>query len=100
MGPIDFKRRYYFVANPDTGKKEIVYLLDKKIELSLIGRFTKRFADLCAETVAEESYYETAKTVSKATGDVISAQGVWNVIKGLGEKFKEDEDDAPAEKKK
>lgn len=50
-------------------------------------------AKLLAKGIAEQSYRGSAAQVSKATGQTISAMGVWNFIQALGEKACEGEVD-------
>jgi hypothetical protein len=100
MGDVEIDRRLYSAFNRKTKEKiKSVYLLDEKIDMSLIGRASKGLAQLCADTICEESYFETAKRVSEMTGAAISPQGVWNILKGLTEMLVKDKVPETSKKK-
>ncbi len=43
MGPVTYLRRYYKVTDCETGEKSHQFLLDKKINLDMIGRFSYQY---------------------------------------------------------
>lgn len=89
-GEVTYRRAVYEVTDED-GWKRFVYLLDEKLELEQIGLISTNMAELLVKGITEQSYRACAVQVSEATGQTISAMGVWNVIQALGEKVCEEE---------
>lgn len=89
-GEVTYRRAVYEVTDED-GWKHFVYLLDETLELKQIGLISTNMAELLVKGVTEQSYRACAAQVSEATGQTISAMGVWNVIQALGEKVCEEE---------
>lgn len=89
-GEVTYRRAVYEVTDED-GWKHFVYLLDETLELEQIGLISTNMAELLVKGVTEQSYRACAAQVSEATGQTISAMGVWNVIQALGEKVCEEE---------
>lgn len=88
-GEVEYKRAVYEVV--EEGVKHFVYLLDEELELDNVGLISSNMAELLVKCVTEMSYRESADKISEISGQSISAMGVWNVIKALGEKVCEDE---------
>lgn len=90
MGEVEYSRAVYEVSE-DTAEKKFVYLLDEYMKFDCIGFVSANLAERIADGVCEASYAETAKSITKLTGQSISHTGVWNVIQGLGAKIEENE---------
>jgi len=88
MGEVPYDRTVY-ETELESGEKAYVYLLDKALNLSTLGKVSANLAGRIAESASVCSYRETASNVSSMTGQAISHGGVWNVIQELGEKLSE-----------
>lgn len=88
MGEVTFRRAIYEVIDEENNEVRYVYLLDKAIGFETIGLVSTNLAQKIVDSVAVSSYRESAKNVSELCGQSISHGGVWNVVKGLGEKLK------------
>lgn len=86
-GEVQYNRRQYF----DIEKDSYVFLIDEILKLDKIGKVSMNFAKLCAYAVKEMPYRKAAEMISTQTGQVISANGIWNVIQELGKTIQEDE---------
>ena len=89
-GDVSYRRTVYEAVGED-GIKRFVYLLDEMLELENVGLISEHFAGLLVAGITTKSYRDCAREVSEATGQRISAMGVWNVIQSLGEKVCEEE---------
>ena len=83
LGEIEYSRNVYRdKAAPETGR--CVYLLDEDLGIDCIGLVSKELCGIAAKAVCETTYRGAAKLISEATGQSISAQGVWNIIQKIG----------------
>lgn len=89
-GEVSYKRTVYETRCED-GLKRFVYLLDETLELENVGLISEHLAELLVAGITTKSYRDCAREVSEATGQRISAMGVWDVIQSLGEKVCEEE---------
>ena len=90
-GEVTFNRTVYEVAQED-GLKRCVYLLDETIGLKGIGLFSPGYVEQLLSGITEMSYRVCAEQLSNATGQVISAMGVWGIVQRLGEYLEEEEE--------
>ena len=81
LGTVEYERRMY----RDTQTNEYVYLLDEALEMRCIGLFDEGLCRIIEDMICKQSYRETAKSVSELTGQVISAQRVWDIVQKAGE---------------
>ena len=91
MGEVEYSRAVYEVLE-ETPEKKFVYLLDEYLNFDCIGFVSANLAERIADGVCEASYAETAKNITKLTGQGISHTGVWNVVQRLGKKIEANED--------
>lgn len=91
-GEVTYRRTVYETKD-ESGIKRHVYLLDETLSLENVGLISENYAALLVSGVTELSYRECAEKVTAATGQSISAMGVWNVIQKLGEKVSQEEKD-------
>jgi len=99
-GEVTYSRAVYEHTD-DSGITRFVYLLDETLELKNIGLISENYAELLVSGITTKSYRNCAKEVSDASGQTISAMGVWNVVQALGEKIHEEEKElADSHKKK
>lgn len=89
-GEVDYNRTVYEVTRED-GTHEYVFLLDEQLHIKGVGLISQNLAEKLVRTITESSYRVCADQISQATGQTISAMGVWNVIQGLGKAVCEDE---------
>lgn len=84
MGEVTMKRTLYRRINED-GTVEHVFLLDEALGLDTIGNISVNLVEKIVGHACEMSYREVSKAVSGLTNQVISHQGVWNVVQAVGE---------------
>ena len=84
LGAIEYERNVY-VDRSDPAHKRCVYLLDEEKEISRIGCVATDICEMAAQSVVEGTYRGAAKEITEMTGLSISAQGVWDIIQGIGE---------------
>ena len=65
--------------------------MDEQLGVAGVGLISMNMAEQLVSGITEMSYRETARTITEATGQSISAMGVWNVIQSLGESVCEEE---------
>lgn len=92
-GEVSYSRRVYQTRLED-GRKAYVYLLDDAMQMDKIGLISTNLAEKIAMEVTEASYRASAEAVSSACGQVISHGGAWDLIQKLGERIREEEDQA------
>lgn len=90
MGRVNFERRQYVYKDED-GRKCYIFLLDKELELSTIGKISSALIEVIVKQVTTESFRNSANSVSGMTGIDISHGTAWSVTQKLGEKIEEDE---------
>jgi len=90
MGRVNFERRQYVYKDEDD-RKCYVFLLDKELELSQIGKISSALIEMIVKQVTTESFRNSANSVSEMTGIDISHGTAWSVTQKLGEKIEEDE---------
>ncbi|MBQ6171761.1 MAG: UPF0236 family protein [Clostridia bacterium] len=84
LGAIEYERNVY-VDRSDPAHKRCVYLLDEEKEICRIGCVATDICEMAAQSVIEGTYRGAAKEITEMTGLSISAQGVWDIIQGIGE---------------
>ena len=84
LGPIEYRRNVY-VDRADPEHERCVYLLDEEKEISRIGCVATDICEMAAQSVMEGTYRGAAKRITEMTGLSISAQGVWDIVQGIGE---------------
>lgn len=80
LGTIEYSRRIYF----DTEENKHVFLLDDVLNPQNIGLFDETICKQIEEMICNQSFRETAKSISETTGLHITPQAVWNVVQELG----------------
>ena len=83
LGVVEYKR-YVYVDRAAPERKHCVFLLDEHLNAELHGQMSKEICQLAVEAVCANSYRESARLITDATGLSISAQGVWNIIQAQG----------------
>ncbi len=84
-GEVSYQRMVYEVIEEDRIRC-FVYLLDETLKLDHVGLNSSNMAELLVKGITKLSYREYASQGSKMTGRIISAMGVWKIIRVLGEK--------------
>lgn len=82
LGTIEYNRRIYH----DTAENKHVFLLDEVICPQSVGLYDEVICRNIEEMICNQSFRETAKSISENTGLDISGQAVWNIVKSIGEK--------------
>ena len=82
LGTIEYSRRIYH----DTVENRYVFLLDEAISPQSVGLYDEVICRNIEEMICNQSFRETAKSISENTGLDISCQAVWNIVKSMGEK--------------
>lgn len=80
LGTIEYSRRIYFDAN----EKKHVFLLDEELNPQNIGLFDETVCKRIEEMICNQSFRETANSISENTGLHITHQAVWNIVQELG----------------
>ena len=88
MGNIEYSRRIYQFKLED-GKKATKFLLDEYLAMDTIGNVSINLVETILTNIAEVSYKKTSENIQTLCNQIISAQGVWNVVQTVGEKIKE-----------
>ena len=89
-GEVTYGRNVYRTKTED-GETAYIYLLDEAMHMDKIGLISTNLAEKIAMTITESPYRVTADTISSTCGQSISAGGVWNLIRQLGERIDEEE---------
>lgn len=84
MGDITFNRRYYIHRYTKQG----VYLLDKALELNLVGRTSVNLIIKMIDNALRNSYRESANDININTNTSTSHQTIKNKVDFVGEKIK------------
>lgn len=82
LGTIEYNRRIYY----DTVENRHLFLLDETISPQSVGLYDEVICRNIEEMICNQSYRETAKSISENTGLDISCQAVWNIVQNMGEK--------------
>lgn len=82
LGTIEYSRRIYH----DTVENRHIFLLDEAIAPQSVGLYDEVICQNIEEMICNQSFRETAKSISENTGLDISCQSVWNIVKSMGEK--------------
>lgn len=90
-GEVTFERAMYRVKGED-GTCHSVYLLDEKLGLGENGLLSEDYLDLLVSGITTKSFRACAAEISEATGQSISAMGVWNAVKKAGDKLCREEE--------
>ena len=80
LGTIEYSRRIYF----DTDEKKHVFLLDDALNPQNIGLLDETICKRIEEMICNQSFRETASSISENTGLQITHQTVWNVVQEMG----------------
>ena len=82
LGTIEYSRRIY----RDTAENKHVFLLDEAISPQSVGLYDEVICRNIEEMVCNQSFRETARSISENTGLDMTHQAVWNIVQQLGEK--------------
>lgn len=82
LGTIEYSRRIYH----DTAENKHIFLLDEVISPQSVGLYDEVICRNIEEMICNQSFRETARSISENTGLDISCQAVWNIVKSMGEK--------------
>ena len=88
MGNVEYSRRSYKFKLED-GKKATKFLLDEYLGMDTIGKVSINLVETILTNISEVSYKKTSENIQTLCNQIISAQGVWNVVQTVGEKIKE-----------
>lgn len=95
-GEVSYERRVYETRS-ETGSKMYVYLLDKAMGMEKIGHISTNLGEKIAEAIVEMPYRIAAEQISSTCGQSISHGGIWDFVQKLGNRLKEEEDEAVKE---
>ncbi|MDR2695704.1 MAG: ISLre2 family transposase [Deltaproteobacteria bacterium] len=88
FGEVSYSRRYYY----DKESNERVFLLDRAMGIGCeFGLVSENLAEQIVHECADKSYRRAAGSVSRLTGQGISAMGAWNVVQRYGRAIEEQE---------
>ena len=82
LGTVEYSRRIYF----DTVTKKHVFLLDKVVTPQAVGLCDDVICRNIEEMICNQSYRETAHSLSENTGLDITHQAVWDIVQKMGQK--------------
>ena len=82
LGTIEYSRRIY----RDTAENKHVFLLDEAISPQSVGLYDEVICRNIEEMICNQSFRETARSISENTGLDMTHQAVWNIVQQLGEK--------------
>ena len=88
MGNVEYSRRIYQFKLED-GKKATKFLLDEYLEMDTIGNVSINLVETILTNISEVSYKKTSENIQTLCNQIISPQGVWNVVQTVGDKIKE-----------
>lgn len=88
MGNVEYSKRIY-QFEPEGDKKATKFLLDEYLAMDTIGHVSINLVETILTNIAEVSYEKTSENIQTLCNQIISAQGVWNVVQTVGEKIKE-----------
>lgn len=93
MGDVVFERRYYI----EKSTKQGIYLIDKALELNLIGRTSPNLIINMIDDALRMSYRESQKDILEKTRTSASHQTIKNKVDFIGERIKALENERIAE---
>lgn len=82
LGTVEYERRMYLDRQTNTH----VFLLDEAMNSRCVGLFDEGLCKTIEEMICEQSYRETARSVSELTGQYVSHQAVWDIVQQAGKK--------------
>lgn len=82
LGTVEYSRRIYF----DTVTEKHVFLLDKVVTPQAVGLCDDVICRNIEEMICNQSYRETAHSLSENTGLDITHQAVWDIVQKMGQK--------------
>ena len=82
LGTIAYSRRIY----QDTAKDKHVFLLDEAISPQSVGLYDEVICSNIEEMICNQSFRETAKSISENTGLDMTHQAIWNIVQKMGQK--------------
>lgn len=82
LGTIEYSRRIYY----DTIENKHIFLLDEAISPQSVGLYDEVICKSIEDMICNQSFRETAKSISENTGLDITHQAVWNIVQSMGEK--------------
>lgn len=82
LGTIEYNRRIYY----DTLENKHIFLLDEAISPHSTGLYDETICGNIEEMICNQSFWETARSISETTGLDITHQAVWNIVQDLGKK--------------
>jgi len=82
LGTIEYSRRIYH----DTVENKHVFLLDEAITPQTVGLYDETICNNIEEMICNQSFRETARSISETTGLDITHQAVWNIVQEMGQK--------------
>ena len=82
LGTIEYERRIYL--DKETGQH--IYLLDETMSSRCIGLVDEELCKAIERMICNQSYRETAESISKTTAQTITHQAVWNIVQKAGKR--------------
>ena len=82
LGTVEYNRRIYH----DAVENKYIFLLDEAISPQSVGLYDENVCNNIEEMICNQSFRETARSISETTGLDITHQAVWNIVQKLGEK--------------
>ena len=76
LGTVEYTRRIYL----DAVEKKHVFLLDEEIATHSVGLYDETICNNIEEMICNQSFRETAQSISEHTGLDITHQAVWNIV--------------------
>lgn len=90
MGEVEYKRAIYLVDNGK--KKEHIFLLDKETKIRSFGKISSNLAEKMLKTVVDTiSYRKGAEEIRTLTNEVISHEGLRDLVYKIGEEIEKKE---------
>ena len=80
LGTIEYERRIYLDTQTDTH----VFLLDEAMSSRCIGLVDEELCKTIEKMICNQSYRETAESISSTTAQRITHQAVWNIVQQAG----------------
>lgn len=85
LGTVEYRRRVYVdAAAPES--KRCVHLLDEALGIDRVGLVSSEVCQIAATAVTETTYRAAANLITDLTGQVMTHQGVWNIVQKLGQR--------------
>ncbi len=92
MGDLTFSRRYYIDRYAQKG----VFLLDKVLDLNLVGRTSENLIERMIDSAVDSSYRKSAAKIEESTLSKISHQTIKNKVDYLGDLIRKIENERVA----